>query len=644
MSTATLTSLAMLKVNVDQGRDYLDYLHPFIMQVLVELKPDPVTNRVVSDHIRTHFGLEIPERTVEVVLKRISKHHPLKKKHRVYRITGDLPDPQITTKESEARHHIEAVVTGLEQFSQGTRKPISNPDNAVVAICAFLAEFNITCLRAYLRGTAIPHLGRMHRTDIVLVSNYIQHLQRTDLERFNSFLVLVQGHMLANALLCPDLHDVSKTYDKVTFYLDTPLLIQRLGVEGESRQSASRELIALISKLEGRVAVFSHSRQELQGVLQGAAANVDSSHGRGPIVIEARKSGTTRSDLLLLAESIDNKLSEAGIEVEDTPRHIENFQIDERAFEQVLGDEVLYKNLYAKEYDINSVRSIYVIRGNRLAPSIEKSRAVFVTSNTAFAKAAWEYGQRHESSQDVSTVITDFSLANIAWLKAPMGALSIPKTQLLALSYAGLQPSNKLLGKYLTEIDRLEKKGTITARDHQLLRSSPQVHIDLMPLTLGDDAALTEETVTQVLDRVSNDMKKEESNKLTLEQKAHQETQSALKSQQTRNQEIIGNLYWRCHRKAKVIAWWLSGVVTVLLTLGLLFGLGLRPAAPIVSWLVIIGYSGLALLTLLTLLNLLVGSTIKNLHACVQKRCLSWLLKREAKTTGVNLDAFDMVL
>ena len=79
MSTATLTSLAILKVNVDQGNDYLDYLRPFILQVLVEHKPNPITIGVVRDHIRSQFGLEIPERTVEIVLKRISKSHSLKK-------------------------------------------------------------------------------------------------------------------------------------------------------------------------------------------------------------------------------------------------------------------------------------------------------------------------------------------------------------------------------------------------------------------------------------------------------------------------------------------------------------------------------------------------------------------------------------
>ncbi|MCY3729408.1 MAG: hypothetical protein OXF97_10505 [Nitrospira sp.] len=633
MSTNTLTSLAILKVNIDQGKDYLSYLEPFILQVLVDHCPDPVTDKVVSRHIREQFGLEIPERTVQLVLKRMSRNRLLTKTYDVFRISNDLPDPQITVKQSEAEHRIRTLSHGLCQFSQDTSRSMSNPEDAVTAMCAFLAEFDIACLRYYLKGTAIPPLNGHHDSDIVLVSEYIQHVEQAEPERFENFLILLQGHMLANALMCPDLENVSSNYRSVVFYLDTPLLVQRLGLEGEVKQTAVYELISLLNRLKGKIATFSHSREELQRVLHGTASHLESSDARGLIVMEARKNGTTKSDLLLLAESIEDKLGEVDIEVVRTPPYIKNFQIDETVFENVLSDEVSYMNPRAKEYDINSVRSIYAIRGDRSALSLEKSRAVLVTSNTKFAKAAWHYGQQFEASRDVSSVISDFSLANAAWLKAPLGACDLPKTRLLAFSYAALQPSYKLLNSFMTEIDRLQNQGKITARDHQLLRSSPVVKKELIHLTQGNDASLTAETIAQTLERVVNKIKKEDSDKLTGEQEAHQETQKALKSQQALNKKIIDKLYWRCDRNAKIIAWMSSGSVAIFLILGFLFGLGLRSTFPIVSWSLIIGSSVFAMLTMG---NLLFGSTVKDLHTCVYKKCMTWLLKREAKTTGVD--------
>lgn len=635
MSSATLTSLAMLKVNVDQGRDYLDYLRPFILQVLCDHKPSPVTDVVVRDHIRNDFGLEIPERAVQMVLKRLSRQHPLTREHGVYRITGELPNPGIATEKADADRHIRAIIAGLKEFSKDTARSISSDEEAVEAVCAFLAEFNIPCLRSYLRGTAIPSIEKHDNALIVLVSKYVLSLQETDPGRFDSFLVLVKGHMLANALLCPDLQQAPKTYKGVTFYLDTPLLVRRLGLEGKAKQAAVENLIILLINLGATVATFSHSRDELERVIRGASVFIDSQNGRGAIVMEARMAGTTKSDLLVVAGQVNEKLADVGIKVEQTPRYREDFQINEEAFEGVLKDEVSYHNPRAKEDDINSVRSIYVLRSGNSPRNIEHAKAVLVTSNGGFAQAAFEYGKDHEESREVSSVITDFSLANMAWLKAPLGAPTLPMTEVIAFSYAALQPSKELLDKFLGEIDKLEKQGTITARDHQLLRSSDFALRELMNLTLGEEDALTDHTVTETLSRVTNEIKKEEREKYQAEQAEHRKTREELALAQEEKQSLKSKLYWRCLRKAKVCAWVTSILVGLLLVIGLLgAGLGLASANPVLGWIVIVS-SGVLIIA--TLSNLIRGATVARLHRWVQARCLTFFLRRESASTGLDL-------
>jgi len=136
MSSSTLTSLAMLKVNIDQGMDYLEYLRPFVLQILVDHKPDPVTDRVIRDHLRTEFGLEIPERTIQIVLKRLSRRFPLKKDMGVYRIIGTLPNPEIAVKKTDAERHIQAVLAGLIEFSKSTCKVISTNEEGGCPVCS----------------------------------------------------------------------------------------------------------------------------------------------------------------------------------------------------------------------------------------------------------------------------------------------------------------------------------------------------------------------------------------------------------------------------------------------------------------------------------------------------------------------------
>lgn len=633
MSSATLTSLAMLKVNVDQGRDYLDYLRPFILQVLCDHKPNPVTDAAVRDHIRNDFGLEIPERAVQMVLKRLSRKHPLTREQGVYRITGDLPNPGIATEKADADRHIRAVVAGLKEFSKDTARSITSDDEAVQAICAFLAEFNIPCLRAYLRGTAIPTIEKHDDALIVLVSKYVLSLQETDPERFDSFLVVVKGHMLANALLCPDLQQAPKTYKGVTFYFDTPLLVRRLGLEGQAKQAAIENLITLLRHLGATVATFSHSRDELERVIRGASDWVDSPDGRGAIVMEARKASTTKSDLLVIAGQVDDKLAAADIEVVKTPRYVKDFQIDEKAFEGVLKDEVSYHNPRAKEDDINSVRSIYVLRSGNTPRNVEHAKAVLVTSNSGFAQAAFEYGKGHEESREVSSVITDFSLANMAWLKAPLGAPELPMTEVIAFSYAALQPSKGLLDKYLGEIEKLEKQGTITERDHQLLRSSDVAQRELMNLTLGEEDALTDQTVTETLTRVTSEIKKEESEKYQAEQASHRQTQQELASERTKSQAVQSRLYWQCVKKAKRCSWAIAIFVGLLFVSGIFAGLGVTSSNKVLGW-ILTGTFGLV--TLAGLVDLLFDFSVRGMRENLEQWLRTRMLHREASRTGID--------
>lgn len=631
MSTATLTSLAMLKVHTDHGQDYLDYLRPFVLHVLIKNRPERVSDSIVQNYLRDEFGLEIPARAVQVVLKRLSRKHPLKKEDGVYRIAGELPDPRIDAERADAARHIQAVIAHLREFSNTTARPFASDDEAVTAICVFLAQFDIQCLRAYLRGTAIPNVESHQDAYVVLVSKYLLTLQDNP-DRFDSFLVVVKGHMLANALLCPDLENAPKSYKGVTFYLDTPLLVRQLGLEGEPKQAAVNSMIDLLRHLGATVAAFSHSRDELESVIKGAANHIEAHNGRGDIVTEARRRGTTRSDLILMAGQIDEKLEAAGIKIIETPKYSTDLQIDETKFEATLDDEVSYYNPRAKYYDINSVRSIYVLRSGTAPKSIERAKAVLVTSNAAFAQAAYRYGQKHEESREVSSVITDFSLANMAWLKSPPGAPALPMTEVLAVSYAALQPSKELLDKYMNEIDKLEKDGKISARDHQLLRSQ-LAQDELMNLTLGEEDALTEQTITETLRRVTEEIAREENDKYRAEKAKHEETLAELKAEREKLIRAQEQLYWRCKRRARVYALVVSIFIVALLLFGLVGGAGLRSTNQILGWGLTVA-AGFVIL--FSFGSMVFGTTVKRFHEKLETRISTWLIRRKMAELGLD--------
>ena len=172
MPTSTLTSLAILKVEINRNGDYLTYLDPFVIQILVDCNMDVVTTTFITDSLRQRFGLAIPERTVEIVLRRITRRKVLTKERNEFRINGPVPDPQLASKQAEAERHIQSVINGIKRFSLESVNPLEDEEQIVDAVCTFLSEFDVSCLRSYLRGTAIPEVGEASTADKILVSNH----------------------------------------------------------------------------------------------------------------------------------------------------------------------------------------------------------------------------------------------------------------------------------------------------------------------------------------------------------------------------------------------------------------------------------------------------------------------------------------
>jgi hypothetical protein len=190
--------------------------------------------------------------------------------------------------------------------------------------------------------------------------------------------------------------------------------------------------------------------------------------------------------------------------------------------QDVISEEIHYYNPRALEFDINSIRSIYTLREGTTPRFLEDALAVLVTSNSALARAAFEYGREFETTREVTSVISDFSLANMAWLKAPLAAPDLPKSEVIAACYAALEPPEHLWSKYVGEIDRLQALGGISVRDHEVLRYSTKARDELMNLTLGAEGEFSAQTIPEILERVKAELVAEQKAMLEKQGQEHE--------------------------------------------------------------------------------------------------------------------------
>jgi len=633
-NNTTLVSIAMLKVQIDSQKDYLDYLVPFVIDVLSLKKPEVINEEITKKLLKTEFGLNIPERTIQIILKRLAKKSYIMKQHGVYVFAEKFPESNLQNERANAQRHINSVILDIKNFWKSYEKKDLEEEQIVRSLLAVLSDFTTPALSAYLKGTVIPDEIVTTSENHIMIGKYILHIYKSSPNKLDSFILLLKGHMIANAILCPDLQDVKNNYKNLTFYLDTPLVIQLLGFEGIFKKEAIEELVKLLKKLKAEIAIFEHTYDEVHDVLERSADYIDKNDGRGPIVIEARKNKTKKSDILLFLADLKDSIVEKGISIKKTPSHTSTFQINEDAFENTLDNTLSYRNKNAKSKDIESVRSIYELRKGDYPRSLEDSKAVLVTSNTQFSKAAYEFGKRYQEAEKVSSVITDFSLANIAWLKAPGGALSLPEKEILAYSYASMCPSNNMLNKFLEEVEKLKNSNLISERHHQILISSSITSDELMTMTLGNEDALNGETILELANRVENEIKKEELEKLDAEKNAHESTRMENKAFVDNRKNQAEKAYWKCKKNSDKFEKSLIAILFILLLSGILFGVGFRNSNIFLSYGLIIGF---AVMNILSIFNILIGTTIKEITARISKRYLNLCIRKEEKYLGFSI-------
>jgi hypothetical protein len=572
-SVATLTSLAMLKVRRDhEGTDYLDYLLPFVASTIAESNAATVTASDVQRQLKSRFGLTIPLRPVELVLTRLAKQGCLAREFRTFKVLGALPTDGFDMRRAEGARRLRIVVNHLLAFAE-TQGAAWNDEQAIDAFIRYLGRYSIECLKAYAAGSALPDVAKGGAVATYIVNAFIRNAHDHSTELFEDIMVFVESQMLSNALICNDLQANASRFGDVTFFLDTPLLIGLLGLDGPEPEALHVELMQLIKNLKGRVAVFGHTLEELDQVLTGCIQRFSSPAARSRIILYYRRAGRTATDLEMVRATIDDRLRDLRITVVPTPKHVVQFQIDESALDDAIGDEIEYFTVRALHYDVESIRSIFTLRQGHHHASLERSKAVLVTSNAALARVAYRFGHEHESTREVSTVITEMSLATIAWLKAPMGAPNLPRLEVLSACYAAMKPSRALFEKFIGEVGRLRQAGKINISQHELLRCSVNAHDELMRLTMGDDSRFSGHTVAEVIESVEREIAGKErlkfdvererfaalassqrlevQRRLEAEQGEHERTRFELERLRIRDAERVKACFWRSRKYAR---------------------------------------------------------------------------------------------
>ncbi|HVB43641.1 MAG TPA: hypothetical protein VNF47_13170 [Streptosporangiaceae bacterium] len=549
-SRSTLLGYAVLRANFDHSApSYLDNFNAFVLDALAERYPAAADEAEVGEAIRTTFGLTIPDRVVGRLLRKLAKGGRAQaEEERRYSLTETARSGLQSLRESmsnfQSRQYelLGKFTSFVKEFHDESAGLIDADPGAHLQ--AFIERYAAPLLRrgvAGQRDNASPW-GELQGAEY-LVGAFVLHLEANDAATFSYLIDAVKGAILLSVLeIGPG--DLSQKLSNLTLVFDTPVLLSALGYQGEMPQRAARQLLQLACELGVRLTYFEHTGKELSGVLDAAivalrnpARSAEALRAVGTHFLDV---GATASDVAIEQTMLHANLQRLGLRSIDKPESYFRYGLDESALEDLFKSKLPTQRESTRLYDLESISAIHRLRRGNSPNSFERCGYVLVTDNYGLTVVARQVDERHLWP----LAMLDSEVASLLWVRSPAIADDLPRQQLLAAVYTGMQPAPHLWMKYVEEIERLQARGGVEPDEAIMLRSQPEARSALMDVTLGDTSKINPESVQVIVDRVranlSSPYRVEADDARAQRDHAAREAESARQAQEELRKNVSG--------------------------------------------------------------------------------------------------------
>lgn len=344
------------------------------------------------------------------------------------------------------------------------------------------------------------------------VSQFLLNLRGKNQAAFSRLTDIAFANMVAEAIACFNEPDAAvQSLEGLTVYLDSPLLLDMLGVNTEYTDYG-QELLQSIKDSGAKAALFDHCITEAE-----SSINARLIYLRSGVNQTATHWGTTaKTDLLsaLINNVGDRAEKRLGITVVRDP----DINLHRRS-EKTVGDidaamdEKMraWGNEEAKEYDQKSVWSILALRDTGTPCSrICDSTSLLVTRNSALVRISndawktWLTGSTKLSRVQIErwppVSMSDKQFAGYLWARNGHTNSSISRSRLLAHCSAAIRPRADVKARAINLV--LELSGQQEADDIAALFEDREAARALMVATRGDPEDVTKERLPFILERV----------------------------------------------------------------------------------------------------------------------------------------------
>lgn len=336
----TILALAVLKANWEAKQaSYIDNFNILIAECLRRSPHDVVSGPAVRGSLEENFGLWLPLKTVNLVLRRAAKTGLVYREEGVYRINRvEVEELRFEKYRNKFISSYDRLIEDLRMYAEEKYSKKKNwvkwsREDAERTVHDYLSNNSLTLLRAITKKTYIPLPTVATPNQRYIFASYVNSLFERQSEHLNSLQIVLEGHMLATAIFLPDPSSTGAKFQNTSLFFDTRFLMYALGYGGESLEAPHKELLEMVYELGADLCCFQHTGDEMISILNGCAKNLTTASGvpgYGPSFDYFLSRGFNESDVLFLAGRLEKELERIRIEVKPKPAYATEHMIDEK--------------------------------------------------------------------------------------------------------------------------------------------------------------------------------------------------------------------------------------------------------------------------------------------------------------------------
>ena len=618
-ATRGLVTVALLKAQFDQGRDYIGMFLPFVLDAVRHMNVTNADAEMIKMAIVDRHGFAIPIPTLRTLLKRARRHGIARQGGRYFFSKSDLPDAGIERRAGalEGEHH--ALAQAFIKFAKSEGHTLETIDSALALLFTFVAQNEVALLLDDSPAVLVRELDKPGRQESHLTARFLLHVALSDPTLTSYIEHLLEGFVLQNTLLLSDINSLRTRYDKLSVYFDSGILLGALGLLGKPSEIMYRELIDLLRHSGARLGVLDVTMSEIGRILDVYVAKLLTNQGRRSLrpTLLTRHVLTNRltaADLKQIRVLLDHRLRNLHVFPTDRPKHIREYTLDEKDLSQRLSGHGGIENTVHEPrvvHDVDCVAAILTLRRGRVANDFSKSQAVFVTDSREVLETVRKW-YRDQDLGGVDPVVHWNTISNLAWLKQPAFATNFKVNQLTALCGAALSPDRKTWQRFLDHLNKLEEEGELDSDEAVAILVSALTEESL--LDLEDDGGSDSDSVDEVVERVRRSYAKQSEEQIGMAKKETRVSDQRLREMQHHNATVSDAV-------ARTGSWIIIGMA----------GLGVMLSAV---------YFASFTANVITVVTLVSGVSLLGLRRWIERALSSWLQRLlKGPTIAGNSDA-----